>query len=857
MIPILYEHSETAFATNGICRLVDSASCLVTEVLNGLYECELKYPISGRHFSDIIEGRIIYTTHDDTHGPQPYEIYKKSATINGIVTFNARHISYRLCNIILEPFTAGSVGAVFTHIAAYTLNPNPFTFGTDISGTVDFKLETPGSVKSVLGGIKGSIVDTYGGEYEWDKWTVFLRQRRGRETSIELRYGKNITDIQYDADASVTYTAVVPYWQQGSASLKMLPQKIVYLNDDSSYAGRAYALDLTSKFESEPSDQQLLDAAHEALARALIPDQSIRVNFFELWNSKEFENYSQLQRVYLGDSVKIIYTDLGINTTLRAVKVVYDSLLERYSSIELGEPAPSFGSVLAESFRDAMEQYAPSKSFMQQAIEHATSLITGGTGGHVVIGLNSDGQPNELFFMDTDNVQTAVNVLRINYQGIGFSSTGVEGPFTTAWTLDGVFVADFIAAGVINASLMSAGIITDTSLKNSWDLETGEIKFDELLIGPTFTPVTDQTFTDIDNDITDAGRTATNYLYYSAQTGLVVSQTGTASGDNAHPFITQIVDAGINFKKQSKLLASMTGTSMIFFRGLSEKKGMEIDASNLTFYKPDGTTEAARLGTDGLEVLYGIIGGFEANSSAFQSLYTDSNGNEYNVIIRKSGGALTKVFECNRKLTTDQTALETVYIRNDGKIFSRNSIDFDGGIGHYLKINNGGTSGTNSSSMSIGSVQTDNTGTRFQNVYATSSGDIARLTTYGQFTNFLTLYKDSASSKRYKNHVSDMSLEYARQVLDITPIIFKYKAGYLVDGDECIDKEIPGFYAEDVEEHYPLGVYHNEDGTVENWKPDRIIPAMLKVIQEQDKEIAALKREIEEIKKILGVQYGN
>lgn len=116
MIPILYPQSETRFRNNGLGRLVDCISCVVTEERNGIYECEFQYPVTGQHYSDIQEGRIIFCTHDDTRTGQPFEIYKRSAEINGVVTFNASHISYRLSKVTLEPFTATSCAHALSEI---------------------------------------------------------------------------------------------------------------------------------------------------------------------------------------------------------------------------------------------------------------------------------------------------------------------------------------------------------------------------------------------------------------------------------------------------------------------------------------------------------------------------------------------------------------------------------------------------------------------------------------------------------------------------------------------------------------------------------------------------------------------
>ena len=131
MIPILFDHSETAFTSNGICRLVDCIRCEVTEERNGVYECEFEYPVTGRHYDEITIDRIIYVTHDDSKQPEPFDIYKRSAPINGIVTFNAHHISYRLGNILLDPFTATSCVTALAQFNNYSMTENPFTFHTD------------------------------------------------------------------------------------------------------------------------------------------------------------------------------------------------------------------------------------------------------------------------------------------------------------------------------------------------------------------------------------------------------------------------------------------------------------------------------------------------------------------------------------------------------------------------------------------------------------------------------------------------------------------------------------------------------------------------------------------------------
>ena len=198
MIPILYESTETAFNSNGLGRLAECVSCTVTEERNGIYECQFVYPISGANYSKIQEGRIIACRHDETTDIQPFDIYARSAPINGLVTFYAHHISYRLGNVILKPFTATSCAGAIAKFTTENINENPFAFWTDKETVGDFTSATPVSVKALLGGTQGSLLDVFGsGEYEFDRFTVKLHLNRGEDTGIQIRYGKIIMTELY------------------------------------------------------------------------------------------------------------------------------------------------------------------------------------------------------------------------------------------------------------------------------------------------------------------------------------------------------------------------------------------------------------------------------------------------------------------------------------------------------------------------------------------------------------------------------------------------------------------------------------------------------------------------------------
>jgi len=488
MIPILYRADETSFVSNGLGRLTECTSCIVTEERNGIFECEFKYPITGRFYKTLIEeGGIVAVIHDDKHDIQPFDIYSFSAPIDGVVTFFAHHISYRLGNIIVSPYVAESCATAFANLKTFSVNKNDFTFWTDKTTEGEFKLTHPDNLRALLGGQEGSILDVYGtGEYEFDKYEVRLYVNRGADTGVTIRYGKNMTDIERQYSEESTFNAVAPYWADSEGNVVMLSDYIVispdaplveapwtadtgdYITDDNGeiiyfqYVKLIpKALDLSNSFEEEPSEAELRQKALEYLAnnQPWTPSDNVTVDFVQLWQTPEYENVANLQRVSLCDTVSIYYPELGVTkANAKIIKVVYNVLLERYDSMEVGTPKVSLADYLKGDIAAAILEQ-PELTAWQSAIIHATEMITGGLGGHVVMTPNADGQPQEILIMDTDDVETAVNVIRMNKNGIGFSQTGYEGPFESAWTIDGHFNANFIATGSILCDFIRGGIL--------------------------------------------------------------------------------------------------------------------------------------------------------------------------------------------------------------------------------------------------------------------------------------------------------------------------------------------------------------------------------------------------------------
>ena len=338
MIPILYERDETSFVSNGLGRLRDCISCIVTEERNGIYECEFEYPINGAHFDDIRIGRIIAAEHDDTNDVQPFDIVGYERPIDGVVTFHAVHISYRQSGLTVAGSNIQSLADAFALLSQSTPT-NPFTYETDKS-TVAYMSGAngqPKTVRSLLGGSEGSILDTYGGEYEWDKFRVILHNQRGSLRDFTIRYGLNMTDYDEDTSNEGTYQSVIPYWTDGTTTIVGDKQT----SSTQTVTGRdeTVPLDVSDKFEEQPTKAQINAMGADILngKNTALPTQTISVSFVRLQDVGEFDKFEELLECHLCDTITVIFPDYDQRGTFKIVKTEWNVLEERYESMDLGD----------------------------------------------------------------------------------------------------------------------------------------------------------------------------------------------------------------------------------------------------------------------------------------------------------------------------------------------------------------------------------------------------------------------------------------------------------------------------------------------------------------------------------------
>lgn len=486
MIPILFGPAK-ANNSEGIGRLTDAITCQVTEERLGSYELVMTYPVTGQHFADIAPRYQIVTTAFKGSGKQAFRVYKISKPLDGIVTINARHISYDLRNIVVSPFTASSCAQALANLKTAMQVNNDFTFWTNKSVTANFSLKHPENTRSILGGQSGSILDVYGtGEYEFDNYDVKLWLHRGSDKGVTIRYGKNLTDIKASLDSGDAYTTIVPYWvsQDGATVVNGDP---VYSEHETEVAGfSTVAMDFSGDFTEAPTKAQLMTRAAQYLEdnRPWELKENLTVSFVALADTEEYKDIASLETVNLCDTVHIFHPKLGITATAKVVKTKWDSLRERYIEIELGTPKTSLAQAIKPVTKtDLTNQAVQTSNFLLDSMAELIDALSGASGGHVIFHREADGHISEIYIMDTDDAATATNVLRINYLGIYASTTGINGTYNLAITTGGTINASQVLAGV----LQGIEIIAQSGEIGGFSIGTNNLSFTFTYNYPTYT----------------------------------------------------------------------------------------------------------------------------------------------------------------------------------------------------------------------------------------------------------------------------------------------------------------------------------------------------------------------------------
>ncbi len=370
-------------STNGL-GTIQPLECTVTEELNGIYECEFTVLTTDKHYEDLKNSGLIKVTVGDG-SEQIFRVYFISEPINFVVRVKAQHISYDLSKIVVKPCTATGAVNVKNQLVSHILGSYPFTTWTDITNTTStFTLDIPRSFRECLGGYEGSVLDVFRCEYEWDNLTVKMYAHRGADNGVRIAYGKNLTDFVQEQNNENVYDGVYGY----AVVDEVTYEASNYYNKTGATTPKILNVDFSSDYETGqvPTAAELLQKATDYATNNSIevPSVNIKIDFIPLWQTEEYKDILQLERVSLGDTVHVFFDKLNVEASSRVIKTVWNALTNKYDSIELGDARANMNTIINQTVDTAVDDKIGNLDidvgFIEQDLNDLGKLIINGLG---------------------------------------------------------------------------------------------------------------------------------------------------------------------------------------------------------------------------------------------------------------------------------------------------------------------------------------------------------------------------------------------------------------------------------------------------------------------------------------------
>lgn len=459
MIPVIFKPGEKDFTTNGLGRLIDATRCEITEEANGKYELEMDYPAISR-FSDYFEnGYQIKAKPNDLEEYHIFEIKQtfKDTFTNSIIIY-AQSRTYKLGNRQVRLVTVDNRnGAEAMRLIEQNMDePCDIKLYSDINTASSTVFEAR-NVLNCIAGEQGSLLQYWGGEIKREPFKLSLLRRRGRDNVGTVRYGKDLKGLTIKFDWQSIVTKVLPFAELQSGA-DGTSQRIYGDAVKSEYINKypdVYAQYVQFTEDQGVKDLSSLNKAAGKYFTTLYPGSdkpkvSIELEIEKLTDSEEAKEFAKMRNYNLFDTFTVYHKFYDIDIQTKVTGIVYDALAEKTIKITAGDIQVAFYKQQSQDFQEAIKTLTK-KDYMSNFIDYITDLINGVKGGSIL--QYPKNRPHTLYFMDTDSTDTAKNVIAINNQGIGFSTTGWKGPFRNAWTIDGILNADFIRAGKIRSDI--------------------------------------------------------------------------------------------------------------------------------------------------------------------------------------------------------------------------------------------------------------------------------------------------------------------------------------------------------------------------------------------------------------------
>lgn len=444
----LFNVTDTTFSTNGDV-ILQPTYAVIHEEDNGDYYLDLEI---GLEYIDYLSANKIVVANTPS-GEQAFRITSIEKRKQKIV-IRAWHVSYDSENYVIEDsyVVDKTCNQALDHLNNATDQESPFTTTSDIATINSYRCVR----KSLLQAFQ-EVRNRWGGHFVRDNWNFSIMNTIGQDNGVVIRYAKNLKDIRVDYNWDNVVTKLMPIGEDG-----------LKLDETYLYSDIQYDIPYTKvvSFNQDVDEDEYKDVNgnldEEAYITALKQDlRDQGVAYLEKYSIPQvyYELNANLEKITgIGDTIQVIDERLGVNITTHLIAYDYDCILDKYINLEFGnfqkELSDLVGYISQQTNQIVDEQVSVTKITLRNELEEATSRLWGVLGNSYVID-----EGDKILIVDRLPKEEAINVIMLNSAGIGFSNTGINGTFTSAWTIDNILNMANINVINLTADLIKGGTL--------------------------------------------------------------------------------------------------------------------------------------------------------------------------------------------------------------------------------------------------------------------------------------------------------------------------------------------------------------------------------------------------------------
>ena len=454
----LFGQTDRDFTSNGD-KTIKPLRARITKQDNGEFYLELETDLT--YVNDLTEGRIILAP--TPQGEQPFRVSNLQKTKNKLIT-KALHVFFDSRNyLIADSYVVGkNCNAALDHLNSATEPQSPFTTISDVDTVNNYRCVRTSLYEAIM-----TVIERWTGHLDLDGWNIGIRQETGQDNGVVVRYAKNLKDITVDENWDNVTTKLLPVGKEGL----LLPE--TYVTSTNQY-DLPYVKSVN--FDQNDIEQENYTDAEgnpdvEAYQAALVEDLRQKAQSYVDNNSVPQVNYTlkaNLEKLTnIGDTVYVQDDRLGLTVTTQVISYIYDCILGQYVELEFGnfkQTVSGLMNTITNQIQETVEQNTKDiQVTLGEELREAQNKIWAALGNSYVIY-----EGDKILVVDSLPKETARNVIMINNGGIGFSQSGINGPFRSAWTIDNVFNAEQINVVNFTADLIRGGTLKLGSKLNDY-----------------------------------------------------------------------------------------------------------------------------------------------------------------------------------------------------------------------------------------------------------------------------------------------------------------------------------------------------------------------------------------------------